>query len=294
MALNRNLWVTATDKAAWRVEGWLADRLPEGRVREPLFLIGCGRSGTTILGECIARHRRVAYLYEPRLLWTRAYPIADIWTPSAQRRGGRIVLTAADATPQQSATLQRLFAFQTRLRRRPALVEKYPINNFRLSLLAAVFPDARYVHIRRDGREVARSIQARADNPRNPWFGAGGYKWRQLVEHGRATGVCDGMDVDAFDNYERGLLEWRLSLDAFDRFRGEVPEERLFEMDYETFMGDPQGAISRVLDFARLGADDRVARFVTANVQRRTPKIDRPAYNESEQMIGGPQMLAAV
>ncbi len=294
MALNRNLWVTATDKAAWRLEGWLADWLPEGTVTEPLFLIGCGRSGTTILGECIAQHRRVTYLYEPRLLWTRAYPVADIWTPSAEKRGGKLVLTASDATPEQSDLLQRLFAFQTYWRKRPALVEKYPINNFRLSLLAAVFPDARYVHIRRDGREVARSIQARADNPRNPWFGSGGYKWRQLVEHGVAMGVCDGMDVDAFDNYQRGLLEWRLSLEAFDRFRGEVPEDRLCEIDYQTLMGDPLGAIGRVLDFAGLGADDRVARYVTANVRRRTPRIDRPAYTEAERAIGGPKMLAAL
>jgi hypothetical protein len=32
----------------------------------PVFIVGCGRSGTTILGEMLGRHPQLAYLNEPR------------------------------------------------------------------------------------------------------------------------------------------------------------------------------------------------------------------------------------
>ena len=55
----------------------------------------------------------------------------------------RLVLTEEDAAanPQGCAQLRRLFEFQVWKSRRPILVEKLPINNFRTGLLSAIFPD---------------------------------------------------------------------------------------------------------------------------------------------------------
>jgi hypothetical protein len=53
--------------------------LPFPGLERPVFIIGCGRSGTTILGATLAQHQLVTYLNEPCHLWFSAYPETDIW-----------------------------------------------------------------------------------------------------------------------------------------------------------------------------------------------------------------------
>ena len=55
-------------------------RLPLPGLDDPVLILGCGRSGTTILGQALAQHSEVTFLDEPRELWFRAYPATDIWT----------------------------------------------------------------------------------------------------------------------------------------------------------------------------------------------------------------------
>lgn len=149
--------------------------LPFPGVTRPIFIIGCGRSGTTILGRALSKHKNITYLNEPHHLWFSAYPETDFWTPKAHSRGGKLLLTKADFSHRKSKKLSRLFKFETFIQRGPVLVEKLPINNFRLEFIRCIFPDARFIHIYRNGLEVARSIEKLSN--RGEWFGANAYKW---------------------------------------------------------------------------------------------------------------------
>ena len=40
------------------------------KVKQPIFILGTGRSGTTILGVTLAMHRAVGFLNEPKALWS--------------------------------------------------------------------------------------------------------------------------------------------------------------------------------------------------------------------------------
>ena len=75
----------------------LYSRLPFPGINRPVFIIGCGRSGTTIFGTVLSKHQDVAYLNEHRRLWFSAYPETDIWTPDAEVRQGRLELTGEEA-----------------------------------------------------------------------------------------------------------------------------------------------------------------------------------------------------
>ena len=46
----------------------------------PVFIIGCGRSGTTILGKTLSSHPEIKYLNERRDLWHKSYPEFNIST----------------------------------------------------------------------------------------------------------------------------------------------------------------------------------------------------------------------
>ena len=43
-------------------------------IPRPVFLLGCARSGTSILGEALATHPEIAYLFEASFLWNAISP----------------------------------------------------------------------------------------------------------------------------------------------------------------------------------------------------------------------------
>src|SRR5205807_1050578 len=68
-------------------------------IESPVFILGCGRSGTTILGNLLAQHPSVTYLHEHRPLWTSAYPETDIWSEHAITRRLKRHLSRRFASP---------------------------------------------------------------------------------------------------------------------------------------------------------------------------------------------------
>ena len=186
--------------------------LPVQGVSKPVFVLGCGRSGTTIFGTALSKHRSITYLNEPRHLWFAAYPETDIWSDRAAKRHGTLTLTADDADQQKSEKLRRLFRFETIVANRPLLVEKLPINSFRLPFIHEIFPDARFIHIHRNALEVARSIASQCDS--GLWFASHDYKWNELVRYAQARGETSSLPAICSNYFQMGLLEWRLSTEA--------------------------------------------------------------------------------
>jgi hypothetical protein len=244
---------------------------PPSAIVRPVFVTGCGRSGTTILGRTLGLHPDVVYLNEPRAVWADAWERTDVWSERAAVRGGRLALDAGDATPERRRRVHR--AFRDALGERPGrLVEKLPANNFRLGFLLTCFPDASYVHIVRHGVEVARSI---ARECAHGWYGADDYKWRELVRHASERDERLGALVaSAVDGYERGLLEWRLSVDAAERFRATAGTARWVDVRYEELVADPIATVRHILGFLGLPVRDGVLAFALAEIARRSPPAD--------------------
>jgi len=68
--------------------------LSKKEIARPIFILGCGRSGTTIFGMTLSKHNSITYLNERRDLWFEAYPETDIWTHQATARNGKMHLTS--------------------------------------------------------------------------------------------------------------------------------------------------------------------------------------------------------
>src|SRR5687768_6763980 len=131
----------------------------------PVFIVGCGRSGTTALGRLLGEHPNVVYLNEPRALW-KLDPRTDVWSgdvPEAR-------LDLDDVHPTIRSRLRA--AFFAKAADDDLLVEKTPINSFRIDYIRAVFPRARFLHLLRNGLDVARSIERWCLEGRR-WYGEG-------------------------------------------------------------------------------------------------------------------------
>jgi len=123
-----------------------------------VYIVGCGRSGTTLLGRLLGRHRDVLFLNEPRNLWRRVYLRTDIWSPLSLLARGRLQIDAAAASKARCNRYRRLLENAASRAAKSHIVEKTPINVFRLPFLHALTPDSRVLFLGRHPCAVASSI----------------------------------------------------------------------------------------------------------------------------------------
>ena len=175
-----------------------------------------------------------------------------------------------------------------RLQRAERLVEKLPINAFRTGWLAGMFPDALFVHLIRNGLEVAASIARQAE--RAQWFSFADYKWRLLADCARERGEA-GLVGLCGDGFHRGLLEWRLSVSTALADLAEVPAERQLEIRYERLLEQPVEVCRLLEDFIGVRHEPIMAAFAEAKLSRRSPPQGLVALPPDAQRIAG-ELLA--
>lgn len=269
----------------WRIKFIEASfsRLPVSGLDRPVFVVGCGRSGKSTLAGLLSAHPDVICLDEPRHLWFSAFPQADIWTSKAVERGGRIALDGRDFDAARARRLRRLFRVQAMRSGRSTVVEELAINSFRLPLIRRIFPRARFIHVYRNGLEVAELIRQSAE--RGGWFGTNDYKWQQLAAYAQShpqtaelPGLCE-------DFYERGLLEWRLSTEAVVAFFRTLPREAYLEINSKALFDTPDRIQQQVYRLLGLG-DDTNTPTTDAGPHRSSAGVERQV-SAKERLIGG-------
>jgi hypothetical protein len=244
---------------------------------KPVFILGCGRSGTTILGRALSQHHSVTYLHEPRHLWSLCFPETDIWTSD-----GKMVFTAEDANADGANALEELFYEETRKTCGPVLVEKLPINNFRLPFINRIFPESRFIHIFRNGLEVAGSM-AKIGN----WFEGRKAGWKVIANHARLSETTASLPELCSNDFERGLLEWRLSVEAVHSFFNSISPDRFTEITYDELVSDPVDTLNSLLIFIGLGKSQAVEDFASREIRRRSERRPVGALAPSAEKIAG-------
>lgn len=134
----------------------------KGRIRNPVIILGCGRSGTSILKEVLSSHKSIAtYPFEANELWhPRYYPwhesamdVAPFWfDPEAFCSHTQGQMTEKD----KHALIASFGNFQT-LTGKNHLLLKSAMVSFMIPSLLELIPNLRFIHLVRDGRAVALS-----------------------------------------------------------------------------------------------------------------------------------------
>lgn len=242
----------------------------------PVFLVGCGRSGTTILGSMIGRHPDVSYFFEPWHLWAAINKSLDVSGLYRLSPHPLCIARGEDATVQQSVRLRRLLASE-----RSMTLEKTPGNALRLGYLSALAPSARFIHIVRDGTDVVRSIVQQSTrpgykvgfrSPTNYWWGREDAKWKALARDGSKFGHLSDAAPTLSRHEDRAAYEWLVSVQECQRYRSHFGE-RMLEVRYEDLVRGPAVVLNDIASFLGLADANRWARSAESQVR------DRPAQS---------------
>jgi len=238
-------WILATrrvDDEHYRCESARSDgRRPTRWWRADLsravFVVGAPRSGTSFLGATFQHLPGFSYHYEP--------PLAKALARAASEEGWGEQRFARASRALYRWLLCRHGDGDLRL------AEKTPQNCFVVPQLARALPDARFVHIVRDGRDAALSYREK------PWLAAeaagsgrretGGYLLgpfpRFWVEPERRQEFRDTSD------FHRCLWAWRRHVEAASDSLLRLATDRRLEVRYESLVARPECEGERLLDF---------------------------------------------
>ncbi len=219
------------------------------RVGVPVFVVGFMRSGTSLLRAMLDEHPKLAVstdsMFIPRF-WhdRRRYGttnhidarrlVADVLSYPRVREWElpESIVSAALETLDEATfadAVRVVFEMYADARGKPTWGEKTPGYVLRLPLLASLFPDARFVHVIRDGRDATLSCLDRGVIANSVAVGAD--RWHQRV----SKGVVDGRALGP---------------------------QRYLEVRYEELVADPTGVLSSVCDFLDLEFDPRMLGYM--------------------------------
>jgi omega-hydroxy-beta-dihydromenaquinone-9 sulfotransferase len=153
-------------------------------------------------------------------------------------------LTADDASPWVKERFRRFFTARANQQGTPLFLHKFT-GWPRARFIDAILPEAKFVHIVRDGRAVANSLMKVRF-----WRGyRGPTKWNfgPLPEAYAQEWEASGQSFAVLAG-----LEWKMIIDAHEEAERAIPEGRWLNVRYEDFTTDTRAVVERVLRFAGL------------------------------------------
>jgi hypothetical protein len=196
------------------------------------FVVGVGRSGTTLLRLMLDAHPQLAI--GPETQWVS--DVINVADPVSAIVGSRTwgdfgldpdEFTRRAADQDLAGVLRAFYGLYAESQGKTRWGEKTPGYVRNMDSIAAVLPEARFVHLIRDGRDVALSRRARGMGADKPMTKTANL-WRRRIEDARKQ--AHGLDG------------------------------RYVELRYEDLVADPEPHLRSICDFIDLEFDSAMLR----------------------------------
>ncbi len=283
------------------------DQIP---IEQPIFIIGCHRSGTTALYDLLAKHPDIAYFTNASTLLPRSSIMTHQFGKMMGLQGVELERFFGDGVgytydspsegirvweryttdqethcldenydnPQMENYLKTMIRKHLRVFNRSRFLNKNPDNSVRTRYIHKIFPDARYIHVIRDGRAVTASL-VRAKQRAIEFFGWG----HPHAEHG--TIVEGWPQIKKIWEQEdpvvgAGLL-WKAVMETLERDVKVIPPEQLLEIRYEDLLAAPQDSINRILELCQLRIDPEVMESLQGDIDKMSARQDKQGWKQA-------------
>lgn len=249
---------------------------------QPAFLLGPGRSGTTLLYKILSLHRDAAFIsnFDTRRA-ARLFARPALWASKLDSRTRRSTWFSAEGqayllhrsllnrlvpVPVEGESLYRAcgvtldeythsvdaetrnalrktFAAVQKRHRGKVLLLKRTANNRRIPLIHSTFPECRTIVLWRDGRAVTASLLGVHWWLDHPLWWAGGKTPRQ-------------MNLDRQQGIEIAARNWVEETEAIERGLGQAEARPTMQVRYEEILAEPVKTVSSILEFIGLDVSD--------------------------------------
>jgi hypothetical protein len=233
---------------------------------KPILIIGAPGSGTTLLFQTLCSHRDLAYITHNMLragilrhgrfvgdrrkaLWilqnlihrgpASNLPLGDaLWIKYFRDYN---YMTENDYSEEMAGYFRKKLLQVQNLWGRPRFVDKTLVNCFRVRLLNSIFPDAKFIHIIRDGRAVAFSILNKIEIAGDRFA---------LFDVGFKDILGDKYQPERSKLYNYGLA-WAEFVRR-GREASTVAQGRYYEVRYENLVAEPYNELRNIIDFCEV------------------------------------------
>ena len=250
-----------------------------------VFILGSPRSGTSILFKTLANHPsfacttnltrrfranftlvRIAELFGGK---HRPVEAGELW--NSFWPDGRKVRDEKDLTEYHRRMLEKIVWGHVRHFRRQVFLAKRPGISMRIRWLAAGLPNAKFVHVLRDGRAVANSILAKGRERGIPrWAYIGKDMWPDLAEM-EPVAYCGAI--------------WARTAMLTDRTLSTLEPERVLTLRYEDFVRRPLRIVGETAAFCGVPWGEDFEGIVQHLEDRNYKWKEQMSPEEQERMI---------
>jgi hypothetical protein len=274
------------------------------KVEKPIFILGIGRSGTTIIGVLLSMHKDVGFLNEPKAAWHFFHGEEDL-IGTYSMKPARYRMSAADVKPFTIQRAHKLYGNYLAFGMANRVVDKYPELLFRYSFVEKIFPDAKFLVIVRNGINVSRSIARwSVENTRHingevhNWWGRDNRKYFYLVDQlasGEENFRGHENEIRNFTREEdKAAVEWILNMRESLALEKQHPENVML-FRYEDLVADPREILGKIEKFSDLPHDEKMITYAENTLQKSSSKkkkdielnpLLQPSFNYYMQALG--------
>lgn len=232
-------------------------------IKKPIFIVGAGHSGTSIVCQAISKNPSITVWHENNKTW--------IWGNVFRKNH---VLNKEDLTPKIKQHIRMKFDNYLRKSKKERICDKTPKNCLRIPFILSIFPDAKIIHIIRDGRAVVASTNSQVNKKSYPFL-------KQLKVKLNGTSFLDwyvfipriffvirkvlGLPVDYWGSKPENWEDWsndepyiRLAKQWNETVKHTIAKgrqskaENYIEIHYEDFIADSTATMKKIAKFAEI------------------------------------------
>ena len=268
------------------------------KVRSPVFIIGTGRSGSTILGMLLSMHRNAGFLNEPKALWNAAFDKEDV-IGNYTLKEAYYKLNETHVTEKSSSSIKKLYAFYLAAIFSQRVVDKYPELIFRIEFVKKIFPDAKFIFLQRNGHDTCASTAQwiednRVENKNSieDWWGLNNRKWNlmvdQIIPNSSLLHVHSEQIKKLNNQVDMAAVEWIATMEEGLYFQKKYPAD-LLPVKYEDLITNPEIVLKKIFSFCDLVYDEHCIRYakkvLKLNSKKKSPIQLTPFLNENMNIL---------